>query len=780
MPDTALSAPTKFAVGQPVRRTEDPRLLRGAGRYTDDVSLPGEAHAWIVRSPYPHGEIRDLDTAAAKAAPGVVAVFTGEDLQAAGYGSLPCTLPLKSHDGTPLIVPPRPSLAVGRVRHVGEAVAAVVAETAAQARDAADLVTFDVDPLPVNVDCTKAVISDPIWPDHAPDNTALHWRGGDRAAVEEAFARAAHVTRLRLIDNRCAVATLEPRAAVADFDSENGRYILHVCSQGVFGMRGMLADHVLQVEPEKVHVLTGDVGGSFGMKSAAYPEYVAILHAAKTLGRPVKWCDERGMSFISDHGGRDAVMEAALALDAEGAFLAVKAEGHGNLGAYLSPHGPLCQTMNILKNIQSVYRTPAVWVDIRAVFTNTTPIAAYRGAGRPEGNYYMESLIDQAARETGHDRLDLRRRNMIPAEAMPYKAANGQTYDSGDFPAVLEDAVRRTALDGFAKREADSRARGLLRGLGVSTYCEVTATPGKEMGGIRFEADGTVTIVTGTKDYGQGHAATFAQILCDRLGVPFEAVRLHQGDSDELIAGGGTGGSRSVMASGRAILAAADLVVENGRAIAGALLEAAQEDIEFEAGVFRVVGTDRAVDIMTLAERARAMDPRPEGAPASLNAETVENLTDPAYPNGSHVCEVEIDPDTGVVRVDLYAMVDDFGALINPLLVEGQVHGGVTQGIGQALMEHAVYDPDGQLLSGSFMDYCLPRASDLPRFDFHSHPVPAKTTALGVKGCGEAGVSGSLPAVMNAVNDAVTRAGGVRVDMPATAERVWRALQALR
>lgn len=776
MSEDPLFGIEKFGVGQPVARTEDPRLLTGGGRYTDDLQFERLAHAAVVRSSYAHGLLRGMDVSAAQDVPGVLAVYTGQDLIDAGYGELLCKLPLKSHDGAPLIVPPRPSLAVGRVRHVGDPVAVVIGETEAAARDGAEQVMLDIEPLPAVRDIDHAVAdgAPAVWPDHAPDNICLDWRGGDIAATDAAFAAAAHVTRLRIANNRVAVASLESRGAVAEY--VDGRYTLHLGCQGVFGMSRTLANDILNVPVEQVRVRAFDVGGSFGMKASVYPEYPPLLHAAKALGRPVKWAGDRSASFLADQAGRDSVVDGELALDAEGTILGVRITGYGNMGGYLSSVGPLVQSTNILKNLCSVYRTPAVAVHMKCVFTNTSSVSAYRGAGRPEANYFMERLIDAAARETGHDRIELRRRNMIEASAMPYQAANGLTYDSGDFSGVLDDAVDGADLAEFADRRSDSAARGRLRGLGLCSYLEVTAPPGKEMGGIRFEDDGTVTIVTGTLNYGQGHASTFAQILVDKLGVPFDRVRLLQGDSDELLAGGGTGGSRSVMASGTAIHVAGDQVIENGRILAGHMLEAAAEDIEFAGGRFTVAGTDRSIAIMDLAERVRMLSELPDDAPTSLDAALTIDTPPSAFPNGCHVCEVEVDPDTGAVAIDRYFMVDDFGTLINPMLAEGQAQGGVAQGIGQALMEHTVYDEDGQLLTGSFMDYALPRAGDLPMMGFASHPVPAKSNVLGAKGCGEAGVSGALGAVMGAVNDALASAGAPSVEMPATAEKVWRAL----
>jgi carbon-monoxide dehydrogenase large subunit len=545
-------------------------------------------------------------------------------------------------------------------------------------------------------------------------------------------------------------------------------------------MRGNMAE-ILKVEPKQVRILTGHVGGSFGMKSAPFPEYVCVLHAARALGRPVKWTDDRSGSFVSDSHGRDHELTAELALDAEGTFLAVRITNFGNMGGYLSHVAPMPSTLNIVKNAQNVYRTPLIEVSTKCVFTNTSHVSAYRGAGRPEGNYYMERLVDAAAAEMGIDRLALRRRNQIKPRELPIKTASGSNYDSGDFPGVLKHALEVADAKGFARRKRESRKRGKVRGLGVGSFLEVTAPPSKEMGGLRFEADGTVTIITGTLDYGQGHAAPFAQVLSEKLGVPFERIRLLQGDSHELLAGGGTGGSKSIMHSGTAIVEASAKVIEQGRQIASHVLEASAADIEFAQGRFVIAGTDRAIGIMELAERLRAGLKLPEGVPSTLD---VRHVTDgpgaSTYPNGCHVCEVELDPDTGVIEVVKYVSVNDFGTVINPLIVEGQLHGGVIQGVGQALMEMTVYDGDGQLLTGSFMDYALPRASDSPEVTVVNHPVPTKTNVLGVKGCGEAGCAGSLTSVMNAIAHALSEFGILHLDMPATPYRVWRAIQDAR
>lgn len=781
--DATSLALSRFAVGQPVPRKEDPTLLRGLGRYTDDQHVPGEVYAVMVRSRIAHGILRGIDTEAARAMPGVLAVVTVADLDAAGINDLPVTMSFKNRDGSDMTPLRQPPLARGRVRFVGEPIAVVVAETAAQARDAAEAIAPDIDPLPtVTLASDAAAPGAPQLHDALPGNVAFDYHFGDTEATDAAFARAAHVTRLSIRNSRVAVCAMEPRAAIASFEPDGERYVLRVGSQGVFGLRGLMAQ-VMGVPVARMRILTGNVGGSFGMKAGAYPEYVPLLHAARVLGRPVRWTDERSESFLSDNHGRDHEMLAELALDEQGRFLAWRLTGVGNVGAYMGFAAVLPATINSAKNMVGVYATPAIDCATRCVVTNTTPVGPYRGAGRPEGNYYIERLIDNAAAEMGIDRVELRRRNHIKPEAMPYRAPSNLDYDSGDFPAVLDHALAAADWDGFAARRAESRARGRLRGRGIGQFLEITAPPMNEMGGIRFEDDGRVTIITGTLDYGQGHASPFAQILASRLGIPFERITLLQGDSDELIAGGGTGGSKSLMASGAAISEAADLVIERGRRLAAHLLEAAEADIEFgvddtDGGAFRIVGTDRRIGIMELAERLRESGDAPEGVEASLDVRHVHKGAPSAFPNGCHVAEVEVDPDTGEVFVVRYTAVNDFGVVVNPLIVEGQAHGGIVQGIGQALGEAMVYDDDGQLVTGSYMDYALPRASSAPSFTLDSHPVPARTNLLGAKGCGEAGCAGSLPAVMNALVDALRERGIAHIDMPATPARVWEALQA--
>ncbi len=754
----------KFAVGQPVSRKEDPVLLRGEGRYSDDINLPGQLHAVFVRSRHAHGTLRGIDAAEALAMPGVRGVITAADLEAHGIQPMPASGGTNA-DGTPTPKIRQMALAAAKVRYVGDPVAVVVAETAQQAKDAAEAVMLDIDSLPAVTTARAAMAAGaPQLHDEVPGNAFLTYHHGDTEAVSAVFAAAAHVTSLSIRNSRIVVAPMEPRSAVGVWSDD--RFTLRLGCQGVFGMRNQLKD-VLGVGKEGLHILTFNVGGSFGMKASVYPEYPCVLLAAKLFGAPVKWTDERSESFLSDSHGRDHETEAELALGADGRFLAVRLKVWGNLGAYLSNATTIPPTSNTTKNTIGVYATPLIEVTSTCAFTNTTAVGAYRGAGRPEGNYYMERLIDTAAAEMGIDRVELRRRNHIRPEQMPYTAPSGMIYDSGDFPALLEKALALADWDGFAARKAESRRRGKLRGRGIGQYLEVTAPPAPEMGGLRFEADGSVTIITGTLDYGQGHATPFAQVLCDRLGVPFESVRLLQGDSDQLIAGGGTGGSKSIMASGTAIVAASALCVEKGRQAAASELEAAVADIEFERGRFVIAGTDRSIGIMELAA----------ARPGELDVETVDEFGNSAFPNGVHVAEIEVDEETGETQVASYYMVNDFGVLINPMLVEGQAHGGVVQGIGQALMEQTEYDEDGQLMTGSFMDYALPHAVHVPNFAIESHPTPAKTNVLGAKGCGEAGCAGSLPAVMNALVDALRPVGVTHMDMPATAQKIWAAMQ---
>ena len=767
---------TKFGVGQPVRRSEDPKLVRGEGRYADDVNAPGQAYAVMVRSRDAHGIIRSIDADAARKMPGVLAVLTAADL--AAYGPFKCTMPLKNRDGSPIRYTPRPALSSDKVRFVGDPVACVIAETVDQAKDAAEAVALDVEPLPVVLNPAEAVKPGaPLVFDEVPNNVALDFHFGDAAKVAEAFAKAKHVTRLKTSNQRMIVAPMEPRAAIGEYQAASGKWTLTASSQGVHGQKTTLMD-MLGAPADKVRVITGQVGGSFGMKAQPYPEYICVLHGARVLGRPVKWTDERSGSFVSDHHGRAQDMTVEVAFDDNAHILAVRITGFGDMGGYLGQYGPLLPTGNIVKNVVGVYRTPLLEVSSKCVFTNTTLVSAYRGAGRPEGNYYMERALDLAASELGLDRIDLRKRNMIKPRDLPFKAASDMTYDCGDFPAVLKQALEMADYKGFAKRKRASKKQGKLRGIGIGCYLEVTFGGGKELGNIHFEADGTVTIVTGTLDYGQGHATAYAQVLSDQLGIPFDRIRVVEGDSDQVTFGGGSGGSRSIMFASAVLMEASKLVIERGKQIASYALEASAGDIEFKDGRFTIAGTDRSIGLLDLAVRLRSGLKLPEGAPASLDVDHMLDKPVPsAFPNGCHVAEVEIDPLTGETHVVKYSAVNDLGTVVNPLLVEGQIQGGVMQGLGQVLLEQAVYDNDGQLVTGSFMDYAMPRAHDAPMIEVAHHPVPTKSNPIGAKGCGEAGTSGGLPSVANAVIDALSDYGIRHLEMPMTPARIWTAIE---
>ena len=776
MDDEAL-ATMKFGIGQPVPRSEDTRLIQGAGQYTDDINLTGQAYAAMFRSRVAHGVIKSIDISAAKAMPGVLAVYTGHDLDKAGYAPMSPRVPFKSTDGTPMLRPQRAALSTDKVRFTGDPLACVIAETEAQAIDAAEAITADIEPLPAVIEARDAVKTGaPLVFDEVPNNVGLTYTYGDKEKVESAFAIADHVTRLVLVDNRIVINAMEPRAALADYDAKKQGFTLYAPTQGVMGSRAMAAD-LLKVAPDKVRFVSINVGGSFGMKGSMFPEYLCILHGARELGRPVKWTDKRSESFVSDHHGRDQEFIGELALDKDGNFLAVRFTGYGNLGSYTTQMGPLFSTFNIVKHAISLYKTPLIWMDTKCVFTHTVPVTAYRGAGRPEGNYYIERLIDAAATEMGIDPVKLRKRNHVKKSQIPYKAPSGSTYDSGDFPLMLDKALELADWKGFAARKRESAKNGKLRGRGIGQFLEVTAPITKELGSIIFEKDGSVLVKTGTHDHGQGHWTTFAQVLHSQLGVPFDKIKLMQTDSAQLPGGTGTGGSKSIMNSGTAIVEASAKVVEKGKVIASHLLEAAVGDIDFRNGRFAIAGTDRSIGIMEMAQQLRDGAKLPVDAPKSLDVEHYTDNLPATYPNGCHIAEVEVDPLTGVSEVVKYSMIGDFGTVINPIVVEGQVQGGVVQGIGQCLLEQTHYTDDGQLLSGSFMDYAMPRAGDAPSMVNAFHEEKATTNPLGVKGCGEAGCSGALPAVMNALMDALRDYGIVHLNMPATPLRVWHAIQ---
>jgi carbon-monoxide dehydrogenase large subunit len=765
---------TKFGLSQSVRRVEDPRLLKGEGQYTDDIALPGQAIGYVLRSPHAHARITGLDTAAAKGMPGVLAVITGADLAAAGLGELPCEIPMKNRDGSDRANAPRLALATDTVRHVGDPVAFVVADTHAQAKDAAEAIMVEYDILESATDLATAERGPPVWP-AAPGNVVFDWEVGDKALAETLFQQAAHVARLTVVNNRVVVASMEARAAVAAFDG--GRFTLHTNTQGSWLVRRLLATKVFNIPEAQVRVVTPDVGGGFGMKLFLYAEHVLVCFAARQIGRPVRWASERSEAFLSDTHGRDNITLGELALDKDHRFLALRTRNVANMGAYLSTFAPFIPTGAGTKVLASVYGFQAVHAHVIGMFTNTTPVDAYRGAGRPESNYLVERLIDQAARDLKLDRVEIRRRNMVSPGQMPWKTAMGATYDSGDFAQVLDAAMAKMDWKGFEGRRKASEAKGKRRGIGMAYYLEATGGGPTERAEIRFAEDGGVDVYVGTQSTGQGHETAYVMLTSERLGIPHEKIRIRQGDSDAVPSGGGTGGARSLYSEGQAIFATAATVIDKGKSAAADVLEAAVADIEFTPGdgKFSVAGTDRGIGILDLAAEMRAKNL------GKLDAAEVAEIKAHTFPNGCHMAEVEIDPETGTVDIPRYIVVDDVGHALNPLIVRGQVHGGVAQGIGQAVFERTSYDPQsGQLMSGSFMDYALPRAADLPDIEVDLIEIPCDTNPLGVKGAGEAGAVGSPPAVINAIVDALAPVGVTHVDMPATPESVWRSIQAAK
>ena len=761
-------ATTKFGLAQPVRRVEDPRLLKGLGRYTDDIVLPGMLHGVVVRSPHAAAKILSIDTAAAAKSPGVHAVYAAADLK--GLGTLPCAAPVQNRDGSDMASPPHPVLADGAVRHVGDPVAFIVADTLEQARDAAERVTVEYDVLPSITGLAAAM--DPgqpaVWPDTA-NNTVFDWEIGDKAATDVAFAAAAHVTKLTVVNNRIVVSSMEARAAVAAY--ADGRWTLYANTQGGWLLKTLIGP-LFGTDTENFRIVTPDVGGGFGMKLFLYAEHVLTCFAARALGRPVKWAADRTEAFLCDTQGRDNITLGELAIDADGHFTALRTRNVSNMGAYLSTFAPYIPTYAGTSVLSSIYNFKAIYANVIGVFTNTVPVDAYRGAGRPEANYLVERLVDAAARELKIDRIELRRRNMVPPSAMPHVTPVGKTYDSGDFRIVLDAALAKMDYTGFETRRAAAAARGKRRGLGLAYYLEATGGDPTERAEIRFAEDGFVDVYVGTQSTGQGHETAYVQLTATRLGIDGEWIRIRQGDTDTIPAGGGTGGARSLYSEGQAIVKTADSVIEKGKLAASEELEAAVADIVFSDGRFAITGTDRGIDLLDLAAvRRRKSMP--------LDTAEIADIDHHTFPNGCHMAEVEIDPETGVTTVVRYAVCDDVGKAINPLIVRGQVAGGVAQGMGQAILEHTVFDPvSGQLLTGSFMDYALPRAADLPDVEVDLIEVPCTTNPLGVKGAGEAGAVGSPPALINAILDALSVDGVTAIDMPATAERVWRALAA--
>ncbi|CAM3733689.1 xanthine dehydrogenase family protein molybdopterin-binding subunit [Roseateles saccharophilus] len=782
-----MNSPKEGFIGKSVKRREDARFLTGRGQYTDDIVLPRQTYGVFVRSAYAHARLKRADTAAALAAPGVLGVYTGEHFRA--VGGLPCGWLITSTDGQAMKEPKHPILADGKVRYVGDALALVVAESLAEAKAAAALVEVDYDELPAVADTATAAGHAGQVHDEAPDNRCYIWGCGDKAATDAAMAGAAHVTRLEFRNNRLIPNAIEPRAANASYNPADDAYTLYVANQNPHVERLLMCAFVLGIPEHKLRVVAPDVGGGFGSKIFLYAEETALVWASRQLGRPIKWTAERSESFLSDAHGRDHVTTAELGTDKAGNFLAMRVHTTANLGAYLSTFASCVPTILYATLLAGQYRTPKIYAEVTGVFTNTAPVDAYRGAGRPEATYVVERLVETAAHELGLDPAELRRRNFI--KEFPYATPVGLTYDTGDYDATLTQVQKIADVAGFAARKAVSAAKGLLRGIGYSTYIEacglapsnVAGALGAraglfEAGEVRVHPTGKVTVFTGSHSHGQGHETTFAQVVADRLGIPLEDVDIQHGDTGKILFGMGTYGSRSLAVGGTAIIKAVDKVIAKGRKIAAHLLEAGEADIEFRNGEYRVAGTDRAVPFAQVSLTAYVPHNYPlDKLEPGLNENAFYDPSNFTYPAGSYVCEVEVDPATGQTRVDRFSAVDDFGNIVNPMIVEGQVHGGLAQGIGQALLEHGVYDADsGQLLSGSYMDYALPRADDLPSFNVQTAPgTPCTHNPLGVKGCGEAGAIGSPAAVINAICDAI----GVKdIAMPATPCTVWTALQA--
>jgi aerobic carbon-monoxide dehydrogenase large subunit len=786
-----MSAAPSHYIGQRVERREDYRFLTGAGQYTDDITLPRQSYAYFLRSPHAHARIRAINTEAARAAAGVLGVFTGKDV--AAVGGLPCGWLIKSIDGTPMKEPKHPIIAESRVRHVGDQVALVVAESSAEAKAAAALIEVDYEVLPAVSDTATAASSSTAVHEEAPDNVCYTWAIGDKSAVDTAFGRAAHVTRLSFINNRLIPNAIEPRAANAAYSRADDSYTLYTTSQNPHVERLLMTAFVLGLPEHKLRVIAPDVGGGFGSKIYLYAEETALVWAAKRIGRPIKWTAERSESFLTDAHGRDHVTTAELALDAQGRFLALRADTTANMGAYLSTFASCIPTILHATLLAGQYATPAIYCRVQAVFTNTAPVDAYRGAGRPEATFLVERLVETAAHELRMDPAELRRRNFI--REFPYASPVGLTYDTGDYQPLLDRAVALADVAGFEARRAASAARGMRRGLGYSCYIEacgiapsnVAGALGAraglfEAGEVRVHPTGKVTVFTGSHSHGQGHETTFAQVVADKLGIPIEDVDIQHGDTGKTLFGMGTYGSRSLAVGGTAILKALDKVIAKGRKIAAHLLEASDEDVEFRDGKFSVVGTDRAKAFAEVALSAYVPHNYPLGKlEPGLNENAFYDPSNFTFPAGAYLCEVEIDPGTGAVRIERFTAVDDFGNVINPMIVEGQVHGGLAQGLGQALLEGCVYNSDGQLVTGSYTDYAMPRASDLPQFAVEiAKGTPCTHNPLGVKGCGEAGAIGSPPALINAIVDALWDEGVRDVRMPATPFAVWSALQAAR
>jgi len=780
-------------IGASVRRKEDHRFLAGRGNYTDDINRPGQAHAVIKRSDRPHAKLLGIDSAAARAMPGVIAVYTGADMQANGVGGVPCGWQIHSKDGSAMNEPPHPVLAVDRVRHVGDPVAVVIAETRQQARNAAELLEIDYEDLPA-----VATLRDAVKPgaatvhDNAPGNVCFDWEIGDRAMVDAAFAQAAHVVKLDLTNNRLIPNAMETRAALGDHERTSGEYTLYTTSQNPHVIRLLMGAFVLHLPEHKLRVVAPDVGGGFGSKIFHYAEEAIVTWSAGKLCRPVKWTCDRSEAFMSDAHGRDHESAAEMAVAADGRFLALRVKTLANMGAYLSTFAPSIPTYLSATLLAGVYTTPAIYAEVKAIFTNTVPVDAYRGAGRPEATYLLERMVDVIAHDTGIDRVALRRLNFIPANAFPYQTPVAMQYDSGDYQTTLASAMKAADWDGFEQRRAESARRGKLRGIGMSTYVEACGIAPSKLAGqlgaraglyetaeIRVHPTGSVTVFTGTHSHGQGHETTFAQLVHDQLGVPMAMIDVVHGDTDKIPFGMGTYGSRSLPVGGSAMVKAMDKIIAKGRKIAAHLMEASVEDIEFKDGSFHVAGTDKSKTLTDISMAAYVPHNYPiEELEPGLDETAFYDPKNFTFPGGCHICEVEIDPEVGTTQVVNFVAVDDLGRIINPMIVEGQVQGGVAQGIGQALMENAVYDEQGQLVTGSFMDYTMPRAHDFPNITTGTEMTLCTHNPLGSKGCGETGAIGSPPSVINAVVDALRDYGVRHLDMPASPQKIWAIIQA--
>jgi carbon-monoxide dehydrogenase large subunit len=772
---------TQYGIGQSVSRFEDPRLLRGRGCFVDDINLPGQAYAVLLRSPHAHAHIRSIDVTAALAAPGVLAVYTGDDVARDGLGTMKVNLPRKRPDGSPLFARAHTGLVRGRVRCVGDPVAMVVAESVWQAKDAAELVDVDYEALPSVTDTAQTVepCAPAVW-DECPDNISNVFESGNAKATAEAFAKAAHVVKRRYVISRVFAHYMQPRGVLARYDEGDERYTIWADVQYPHRVRNALAENIFKIPEHRIRVIANDIGGGFGTKGWQYPEHRLVPWAARKLGRPVKWTCERSEAVLADEHARDNVTDAELALDADGGILGLRVRTLANVGAYVSSDRNLLATFVNVNTLSGVYAIPAAHVHVTCVMANTNGTAPYRGAGRPEAIYVIERLVDDACRELGLDRVETRRRNLISPAAMPYRNPFGATYDCGEFARGLDMALERSDYRGFPARRAASKALGRLRGIGVVNAIEAAASPAQpEFAEIRFNPSGSAIILVGTKAQGQGHETLYKQIAHDRLGIDPSELQFIDGDTDRVAFGMGTNGSRSTVVGGTAVWNAAGRIIEKGRKIAAHMFEAAADDIQFEAGRYTVVGTDKTVSLKDVARAAFVPARLPPGFEAGFYETATFSPPADTWPNGSHVCEVEIEPATGRVHVVAYVVADDVGTMVNPVGVKGQIHGGVAQGLGQALMERVVYDREsGQLLSGSFMDYAMPRADDMPPIEVVSNAVPTRLNPLGAKGAGEAGTVGAIPAVINAINDALASVGAAAIEMPATSEKVWAALRA--